>query len=111
MSFKDLAKFFSIGGMALIVASCSGNDEDTYIARDVEVLYLLGTDQLEKGRNELAALMFDEVERQHPYSSWARRAQLMSAYSYYQANEYDDSILAAERFLSLHPGNADAPYA
>ncbi len=109
---KGLSRALFVVGLSVLIAACSkGRDEDTYIARDVEVLYLLGADQLEKGRDELAAAMFDEVERQHPYSSWARRAQLMSAYSYYRANSYDDAILAAERFLSLHPGNSDAPYA
>ncbi len=51
------------------------------------------------------------VERQHPYSIWARRAQLMSAFSYYLAREYSSSIESAQRFMSIHPGNKDAPYA
>jgi outer membrane protein assembly factor BamD len=51
------------------------------------------------------------VERQHPYSSWARRAILMEAYAHYQANEYDPAIEAAQRFISLHPGNESTPYA
>jgi outer membrane protein assembly factor BamD len=51
------------------------------------------------------------VERQHPYSPWARRAQLMSAFSYYVARDYTKAIQSAQRFLSIHPGNKDAPYA
>jgi outer membrane protein assembly factor BamD len=51
------------------------------------------------------------VERQHPYSPWARRAQLMSSFSYYVAKDYTKSIQSAQRFLSIHPGNRDAPYA
>ena len=58
-----------------------------------------------------AAKAFDEVERQHPYSVWARRAQLMSAFSYYMAQQYPDAISSAQRFLTIHPGNKDAPYA
>ena len=54
---------------------------------------------------------FDEVERQHPYSSWARRSMLMSAYAYYLQNKYDQSISTAQRFISLHPGNKHAVYA
>ena len=103
----------SILGVALIsVAACSSKDEeDVYVARDVEVLYNLGQDNLKKKRYQLAAYAFDEVERQHPYSVWARRAQLMAAYSHYMTNNYDDATLAAERFLQLHPGNRAAPYA
>jgi outer membrane protein assembly factor BamD len=54
---------------------------------------------------------FEEVDRQHPYSEWARKALLMSAYSSYQAKEYDDSITAARRYIALHPGTPDAAYA
>lgn len=101
-----------MAALALLVAACSSNDsEDTYIARDVEVLYNLAQDNLDRGRYRFAAALFDEVERQHPYSVWARRAQLMAAYSAYMSNQYDDAVLAAERFLQLHPGNASAPYA
>jgi outer membrane protein assembly factor BamD len=55
--------------------------------------------------------LFDEVERQHPYSPWARRAQLMSAFSYYVSRDYSKSIQSAQRFLTIHPGNKDAAYA
>ena len=58
-----------------------------------------------------AAKLFDEVERQHPYSVWARRAQLMSAFNYYLAEKYPDAISSARRFVTIHPGNAEAPYA
>ena len=60
---------------------------------------------------EAAAKKFDEVDRQNPYSDWARKALLMSAFSYYQAQKYDDCINAAKRYVTLHPGNPDAAYA
>lgn len=109
----SLVKFRNIivAAAVLGVAACSSGDEDRYVARDVEIIYNLAQDNLEKKRYKFAAQAFDEVERQHPYSVWARRAQLMSAYSYYMAGEYDDAELAAERFLQLHPGNRSAPYA
>lgn len=107
VSFKNLVLL----GVLFAVTACSSNDEDTYEARTVEVIYNLAQDSLEKKRYKFAAGAFDEVERQHPYSVWARRAQLMAAYSYYMSSNYDDAILAAERFLQLHPGNRSAPYA
>jgi len=82
-----------------------------FIARDVDTLYNLARDRLDKKQYKIAAQLFDEVERQHPYSVWARRAELMSAYSYYLGRSYNDSIASAQRFLSIHPGNRDAPYA
>lgn len=89
-----------------------GNRADTaYVARDVGTLYTAAKTQLDRGRYKQAAQLFDEVERQHPYSVWARRAQLMSAFSYYLNADYTESIASAQRFLSVHPGNKDAPYA
>ena len=81
------------------------------LARDVSTLYNAAKYRLDQGQFKLAAALFDEVERQHPYSPWARRAQLMSAFSYYMGRDYTQSIQSAQRFLSIHPGNKDAPYA
>ncbi|RJY08777.1 outer membrane protein assembly factor BamD [Aurantiacibacter aquimixticola] len=101
---------------AVALTGCAGGSASepndlAYVARDVESLYNAAKDRLDQGDLQLAAALFDEVERQHPYSPWARRAQLMSAFSYYAAREYNSSIQSASRFLSIHPGNADAPYA
>lgn len=104
-------------GATSLTAGCGalggGNKpQDTaYVARDVETLYATAKERLDRGNAPLAAGLFDEVERQHPYSPWARRAQLMSAFSYYVAKDYNRSIASAQRFLSIHPGNKDAPYA
>jgi outer membrane protein assembly factor BamD len=101
--------------IAMSLNACARDRADvsdrTYIARDVETLYNYAKDTLDKGSYKQAALIFDEVERQHPYSVWARRAMLMSAFSHYMAREYNEAVLSAQRFLSLHPGNKDAPYA
>lgn len=107
----EVARWALALAVVLAVTACSSKDEDTYIAQDVEVLFNLGVDRLESRRYRVAAALFDEVERQHPYSIWARRSQLMAAYAHYESNEYEDAVLSAERFLTLHPGNASAPYA
>src|SRR4029078_7731458 len=67
--------------------------------------------QLKCDKLQQFAQGFYEVERQHPYSVWARRAILMSAYCYYQANKYTEAITAADRFIQLNAGNKEAPYA
>lgn len=76
-----------------------------------EKLYTKALTQFEKTDYEGAAKYFDEIERQHPYSVWAPRAQIMAAYAFYKKNEYDDAILALDRFIQLHPGNKNTPYA
>src|SRR5438128_569804 len=79
---------------ALSLAACSIFDRDT-IAPDEpadklynEGLYLLNT----KKEPKAAAKKFEEVDRQHPYSEWARKSLIMSAYAYYEAGMYDDCI-------------------
>jgi len=103
-------------GAALPLAGCAafggGKKGDTaYVARDVNTLYAAAKRTMDQGSYETAAKLFDEVERQHPYSVWARRAQLMSAFNYYLAKKYTDAISSARRFVTIHPGNAEAPYA
>ncbi|MDX6749752.1 outer membrane protein assembly factor BamD [Geminicoccaceae bacterium 1502E] len=97
--------------LGLLLAGCSGNDKSDYVERPVDELYNEAQDLLVDGSARSAAEAFEEVERQHPYSQWATRAQIMAAYAYYEANEYDQAIGAAERFLDLHPGSEDAAYA
>jgi outer membrane protein assembly factor BamD len=111
---RPLAALLMVALLAPL-AACGGRSRagaDTqYVARDVNTLYGTARRRLEMGQYKIAAALFDEVERQHPYSVWARRAQLMSAFSYYLAKEHQKSIDSARRFLSIHPGNRDAPYA
>ncbi len=95
----------------VLLAGCAGTDEDEYVERPVESLYNEAVDALEARDYPVAAALFDEVERQHPYSTWATKAQLMAAYSYYQRNDYDDAVVALDRFMQLHPSNSDVPYA
>ena len=107
--------FLAVATAALgLTAGCAGSKakkDVAYVARDVDTLYAAAKDRLDRGDAKQAAALFDEVERQHPYSPWARRAQLMSAFSYYAARDYPKSVQSAQRFLSIHPGNKDAPYA
>ncbi|HVU29327.1 MAG TPA: outer membrane protein assembly factor BamD [Sphingomicrobium sp.] len=85
--------------------------DTAYVARDVSSLYGAAQRTMQQGDYVQAAKLFDEVERQHPYSSWARHAQVMSAFNYYLARKYNDAISSAQRFLTIHPGSDEAPYA
>lgn len=105
----------ALTALALPIAGCAGGGgkraDLPYVARDVGTLYTSAKDRLDRGQYKIAAALFDEVERQHPYSVWARRAQLMGAFAYYLDKNYTQSIQSAQRFLAVHPGNRDAPYA
>jgi outer membrane protein assembly factor BamD len=82
-----------------------------YREAPVDVLYNAGALRLDKHEWNDAANYFKEVERQHPYSEWSRRAILMEAYAHYEANDYASAIGDADRFIALYPGNAATPYA
>lgn len=101
-----------IGIAALgLLAACSSDEEPKYVERPVEELYNEALDQLEAENFEDAVTAFEEVDRQHPYSVWATKAQLMTAYTHYLADDYDEAIIALDRFIDLHPGNRDIGYA
>jgi len=102
--------------LAVALSGCAGFGKKkkpnlAYEERPVELLYSTGATRLDQRRWNEAVRYFDEVERQHPYSEWSRRAILMEAYAYYQSNQYEDAIAAADRFISLYPGNPSAAYA
>ena len=114
----------SATALALALAGCSllGLDKDDasndlnkdaaqYNERPVEQIYADAWAQINKGEWENAAKQFDEVDRQHPYSVWARRAMLMSAFCSYQANKYSDAVSTADQYISLHPGSHEVAYA
>jgi len=106
----------ALGAALVPLAGCASGDarsraDTRYVARDVNTLYTAAKERLDRTQYLQAAALFDEVERQHPYSVWARRAQLMSAFSYYAVRDYTKAIESARRFLAIHPGNRAAPYA
>jgi outer membrane protein assembly factor BamD len=98
---------------ALALAGCAGKKKQNlaYEERPVELLYSAGAERLDRGQWNGAVDYFQEVERQHPYSEWSRRAVLMQAYAHYQGNDYVEAIGDADRFISLYPGNQTAAYA
>ncbi len=96
--------------LALALAACAAPPDD-YVERPVEDIYNTAMNSLLAANFVEAAKKFDEVERQHPYSVWATKAQLMAAFANYQNSRYDEAIIALDRFIQLHPGNRDVAYA
>jgi outer membrane protein assembly factor BamD len=115
LGFLARAALVALTAMLLPACSLFGKDKekDVVAANDPadrlynEGLYLLN----EKRDYKEAAKKFEEVDRQHPYSEWARKALIMSAYAYYEGHQYEDAIASAKRYVTLHPGTPDAAYA
>jgi outer membrane protein assembly factor BamD len=118
-----LARAALLGGTMALLAGCSlfgGKDDETnnankdaanYRERSVEQIYADGWRAINAGAWDVCAAQFNEVDRQHPYSVWARRAMLISAFCSYQANAYPQAIATADQYISLHPGSPEVAYA
>ena len=123
LRLKPVARTILAASMAAVLAGCSifeGKDDATnnankdaaaYQERSVEQIYADGWRAIHAGAWELCAAQFNEVDRQHPYSVWARRAMLISAFCSYQANAYPNAIATADQYIALHPGSPEVAYA
>ena len=108
---------FALLACTVLLSGCSllnrpkKTDDTNYAERPVDQLYAAGAQRLDNHQWSEGITYFKEVERQHPYSEWSRRAIMMQAYAHYEANQYDDAIADANRFIELYPGNASTAYA
>jgi outer membrane protein assembly factor BamD len=115
---RFLAQVLALTLVAPALAGCEslgslwGSKDDPVLDEPADRIYNEGLYLLNVKRDtRAAAKRFEEVDRQHPYSEWARKSLIMSAYAYYEAGAYDDSINSAKRYIQLHPGSPDAAYA
>src|SRR6201985_1967112 len=120
---KLVSRAALLGAGLVLLAGCSlfgGKDDETndankdaknYRERSVEQIYSDGWRAINNGAWDVCAAQFNEVDRQHPYSVWARRAMLISAFCSYQANSYTGAIATADQYISLHPGSPEVAYA
>lgn len=116
MTLTSTAKQLCMLGLVFTLSACSvfgdrQKEQLAYVERPAEVIYNQGVDRMDRQDWARAMLFFQEVERQHPFSKWARRAMLMQAFANYRSANYEEAISTAQRFISLHPGNESTPYA
>ena len=119
---KPISRALLLGVSLTLLAGCDifgGKDDATndankdaanYKERSVEAIYADGWRAINNGAWDICAAQFNEVERQHPYSVWARRAMLISAFCSYQANDYTASIATSDQYISLHPGSPEVAW-
>ena len=113
--FLSALRVGSVVALAIAASACTKSTEGTADAfandQPAGVLYNEGLAYMNAGKLGDAVKSFDEVDRQHPYSEWARKALIMSAFASYRRGRLDDAIASSKRYLTLYPGSPDAAYA
>ncbi|CAN5284227.1 outer membrane protein assembly factor BamD [soil metagenome] len=117
---RQLRMAFGLCALAIPLSGCGSGalwdkfaaKDETYVEEPADKLYNEGLYLMNQSKDpKAAAKKFEEVDRQHPYSEWARKSLLMSAYAAYESADYDTCIGSATRYVTLHPGSPDAAYA
>lgn len=97
-----------------ILTGCSSKDDvqdPLTVDRPADQIFKEADSAEKEGNYKKASTLYGEVERQHPYSDYATLSQLRQAEAAYRALKYDDAIVAIDRFVELHPGHDQVPYA
>lgn len=110
-SFRRFFCVVAIAVLTVMTAGCSTSEKPKTEDKPVEAMYNQAAAAMDSKDYENATKLFEEVERQHPYSPWASKAELMAAYASYSDERYDDAVMALDRFIEIHPGNPDTEYA
>lgn len=98
---------------ASLFAGCSSKPDTAKLLNPdpPDKMYAIADAYMAKGRWDDAAKKFEDLDRDHPYAPEARRAMVMAGYAYYKAAKYQEAIIAAKRYTTMHPGTKDASLA
>ena len=109
---RRAAAFLIAPSLALGLAGCFGRDEEAALNADPpDLMYNQGLALLNAGDTSDAAKKFQSVDREHPYSEYARRSMVMSAFLNFRNGKYTEAINDAQRYVTLFPASPDAAYA
>ena len=109
---RKFFRLFSITVVTLLLHACASttNPEDPTSGMDAKQIYEQASDKLKSEDYETAIKFYERLEARFPYGQYAERAQMEIAYAYYKDNEQESAILAADRFIKLHPNHANVDY-
>lgn len=75
-----------------------------------DVLYTQGLANMKAGNMTEAARKFDAIDRENPFSEWARKALVMSTFVKYRQGRLDEALASGNRYMSQYPKSSDAAY-
>ncbi len=117
LSAKPAFVALSVLAAPLVLSGCMSSEKDidlsTYVDKTepADVLYNQGLANMNAGRLQEASRKFEAVDKQHPYSEYARKSMVMGAFANYRQGNYEEAIGSAKRYLTLYPTTDDAAYA
>ena len=111
MKIKNIFSVISLLFFSLNLLSCSNTNDKNYSKEDAKILYQNAIEEANKNNFEKAHEIFDSILSNYPYSIWATKSKVMSAWVYYEGNKYDVSISTAQNFIKNNPENELVPYA
>ena len=110
---KKIKQIFGIILLLAVLVSCADTKLQTPETEGerLQILYSNAMKLVNKKDFVDAAILFEDIERQYPYSKWSNQAQLMTSFCYYKSSMYNESLDSLERFIALYPGSKKISYA
>ncbi|MGO4350706.1 outer membrane protein assembly factor BamD [Rhizobium sp. BE258] len=109
-----LASLVVLSAGALISGCQSDPDIDiTKLGLDndpPDVLYNQALANMKAGNMAEAARKFDAIDRENPFSEWARKALVMSTFVKYRQGKIDEALASGNRYMAQYPQSKDAAY-
>ena len=95
----------------MTACSTATDPADAYKGESPQLIYQHGKEALKNKNYTEAVKRFEALDVQYPYGAETEWAQLYLIYAYYMQEEYALSIAASNRFIRIHPTNANVDYA
>lgn len=109
---RTFLRIFSITLVSLLLHACAstGDSSDPTSGMNAKQIYEKASNELKNGDYQTAINYYEHLEARFPYGQYAERAQMEIVYAYYKDNEQESAILAADRFIKLHPNHPNVDY-
>ena len=110
---RGRAIFATLAAILMLSACAKDADVSTYLdpTEPADKTYNEALANVDAGNFTEARKKFKKVDRQHPYSPFAKKSIVMNTFISYRQGNYPEAIASGKRFASLYPSNSEAPYA
>lgn len=102
-------------GTTLLLGGCKSSElSSSDFVDDVQpadVLYNQALASMDSGKLSRAKKKLEQLDKQHPYSEYSRKALILQTFVTYRRGEYTDTAELGKRYVALYPGDEDAAYA